>query len=65
MREEVAFVIGADDDVVITNIGKLKYTRMAIQETIRLFPVGPFLSREITDDLQIGILKIAKKFFLC
>ncbi|KAK0158951.1 hypothetical protein PV328_009885 [Microctonus aethiopoides] len=53
VREEVAFVIGADDDVVITNIGKLNYTRMAIQETIRLFPVGPFLSREITDDLQI------------
>ncbi|KAK0073524.1 hypothetical protein PV325_009593, partial [Microctonus aethiopoides] len=53
IREEVLSVIGTSDNVMLHNIGSFKYMDMVINETIRLFPVGPILPREMTDDLQI------------
>lgn len=54
IREEVLSIIGASDNVMLHDVGSFKYMDMVINETIRLFPVGPVLPREITDDLQIG-----------
>ncbi|KAK0180546.1 hypothetical protein PV327_002914 [Microctonus hyperodae] len=54
IREEVLSIIGASDNVMLDNIGSFEYMDMVIKETIRLFPVGPIIPREITDDLQIA-----------
>lgn len=45
----------SDNDI----IGKLNYMEMVIKETMRLFPVGPFLGRECKADT-----KLRKFFFL-
>ncbi|KAK0180996.1 hypothetical protein PV327_003320 [Microctonus hyperodae] len=53
VREEVISVAGETNDIMSGNIETMKYMEMAIKETIRLFPVGPFLPRTATDNLQI------------
>lgn len=35
-------------------LAKLDYIEMCIKETMRLFPVGPFLGRENTEDIQLS-----------
>ncbi|KAG4079934.1 hypothetical protein HA402_006246 [Bradysia odoriphaga] len=35
-------------------LAKLDYVEMCIKETLRLFPVGPFLGRENTEDIQLS-----------
>lgn len=39
----------SDNDI----IGKLNYMEMVIKETMRLFPVGPFLGRECKADTKL------------
>ncbi|KAK0162781.1 hypothetical protein PV327_006527 [Microctonus hyperodae] len=53
VREEVMAVVGPDADVLDEHIKKLTYTEMVINEIIRLFPIGPLLTREVTDDIEI------------
>lgn len=36
-------------------VAKLDYLEMCIKETMRLFPVGPFLARQNTDDIKISM----------
>nr|UEN71152.1 cytochrome P450 4AV17 [Meteorus pulchricornis] len=60
VRDEVMSVLGIDDDVVEGNIKKLRYTSMVIKEALRMFPVGPLLAREVTDDLQIDKYTLPK-----
>lgn len=33
---------------------KLNYLEMVIRETMRIFPVGPYLARECMEDVQIS-----------
>lgn len=53
MRAEVQDVIGGDN-ITLEHISKLKYLDMVCKETIRLFPIGPLIMRELKDDLNLG-----------
>ncbi|XP_046734964.1 cytochrome P450 4C1-like [Diprion similis] len=50
VRAEVREIIG-DADVTVEKLARLKYLESVIKETIRLFPVGPIILREATEDL--------------
>lgn len=39
------------------DMSKLLFTERFIKETMRLFPAGPFISRKISEDVDIGELK--------
>lgn len=59
--EEIKSVYGAEMSALDTEqLGKLHYTEMVIKETMRLFPVGPFLGRECMADT-----KISKTVIIC
>ncbi|KAK0073002.1 hypothetical protein PV326_013892 [Microctonus aethiopoides] len=60
VREEVMAVFETDRDVMKEDLGKLKHTEMVIKEVIRLFPIGPFLLREATDDLKLDKYTLPK-----
>ncbi|XP_057334128.1 cytochrome P450 4C1-like [Microplitis mediator] len=53
VREEILDVVGANSDVYEEQVGKLTYIDMVIKETLRLFPVGPFIARRVTEDMDI------------
>ncbi|KAK0097428.1 hypothetical protein PV326_001891 [Microctonus aethiopoides] len=65
VRREIITIFGTDGDVMEEDLGKLKYTEMVIKEVIRLFPVGPFLSREATDDLKLDEYTLPKGATVC
>jgi len=59
VREEVLEITGGktpDNDM----LRKMKVLTMVLQETLRLYPSGPALSRETLNDMTIGGLKIPK-----
>ncbi|XP_054781984.1 cytochrome P450 714A1-like [Prosopis cineraria] len=59
IREEIAQVCpnGIPDADSLPNLKKMT---MVIHESLRLFPPGPFLSREAYEDIQIGNLLVPK-----
>lgn len=52
-----------DGDISIEQLANLKYMDMFIKETLRLFPVAPYLTRMTIDELKLGKLKT--KSVLC
>lgn len=44
-----------EEEVTVDKLNEMKYTEMVINETLRLFPVTPFIGREVTDDLELGM----------
>lgn len=52
--EEVIDVLGHERLVTHTDLPKLKYTEAVLKETLRLFPVGPFIVRAVDEDLDLG-----------
>lgn len=51
---EVMEVLGPDRMVEAEDLPHFQYTDRVIKETARLFPVGPLIVRDITDDLPIA-----------
>lgn len=43
-----------DEPVDYETLSKLEYLDMVLKESLRLFPVAPFLIRKTTEDTQIG-----------
>ncbi|KAG5900110.1 hypothetical protein JTB14_016078 [Gonioctena quinquepunctata] len=54
MYDEIMRVLGPDRDVGPSDLPQLKYTERFIKETLRFFPVAPFLMRAIDKDIDIG-----------
>ncbi|XP_063986906.1 cytochrome P450 4C1-like [Diachasmimorpha longicaudata] len=59
VRDELQEVVGASD-FTEENIANMKYLDMVVKETIRLFPVGPVLGRQMTGDLKLATCTLPK-----
>lgn len=42
--------------VHFNDTGRLKYMEMCIKEAMRLFPLGPFLPRDVIEGFKLGII---------
>ena len=52
--EEMVTVVGSSfGEVENDHLAQLTYMEMVMKETMRLFPVGPIIARQCTDDLKI------------
>ncbi|KAF5283093.1 hypothetical protein FQA39_LY17434 [Lamprigera yunnana] len=51
--EEVMDVLGPDRIVEHSDLNKFEFLEQVLKETMRIFPVGPFLVRSITKDIQL------------
>ncbi|KAJ3628005.1 hypothetical protein MTP99_015334 [Tenebrio molitor] len=58
--KELRDVVGDKKSLDMDDVSKLKYLEMCIKETLRLFPVAPFVLRETTEDFQLGKITIPK-----
>lgn len=58
LTEEVADVVG-DGPPEPSHLDKLVYTRMALQETLRLFPAGWILPRTVTAADELGGVRLS------
>ncbi|KAJ8921980.1 hypothetical protein NQ315_008617 [Exocentrus adspersus] len=52
--EELVEVAAGKTSVDYNDLAKLKYMEMCIKEAMRLFPLGPFLPRDVVEDVQFG-----------
>lgn len=52
--EEVIEVYGKSDPIDWKKINELKYLDRVFNETLRIFPVGPFVGRKFTNHIEIG-----------
>ncbi|XP_076255638.1 cytochrome P450 4C1-like isoform X1 [Rhynchophorus ferrugineus] len=58
--KEVLDVIGPDRYAEPQDLPNLQYTERVIKETLRLFPVGAFFVRSVTEDTDVGDFVIPK-----
>ncbi|XP_060524435.1 uncharacterized protein LOC132700875 [Cylas formicarius] len=58
--EEIREIMGDRRQVYFDDTGKLKYMEMCLKEAMRLFPVGPFLPRDVLEDFELDKYKIPK-----
>lgn len=56
-KEEIRRVIGNKTELTSADINELKYCRMVLQETLRLYTIIPFITRQATQDVQIADTK--------
>lgn len=50
-------------EVTLDDIPRLTYTDMVMKETLRIFPVVPFIAREVTADMEISKTDFFFKLF--
>lgn len=54
MYDEIYEVFGNGDEIItIEETSKLVYLEQVIKETLRLYPIGPLLLRQLQDDVKI------------
>jgi len=58
-EEQESIFQGSDRSVTMKDLNEMKYLERVIKESLRLYPSVPFIGREITQDVQLGKLKIA------
>jgi cytochrome P450 family 4 len=52
--DEIYHVLGDTDQLItIEDTTKLVYLEQCIRETLRLYPIGPLLLRQLQDDVKI------------
>lgn len=55
MYDEIYEAVGDSDDLItIEEVNKLVYLEQVLKETLRLFPIGPLLLRQLQDDVKIS-----------
>lgn len=60
LQDELASVVGMNKLVEETDLAKLSYLDIVIKETLRLYPAGPLVPRESTEDAIINGYYIKK-----
>ncbi|XP_057445446.1 cytochrome P450 734A1-like [Lotus japonicus] len=60
-REEVLRVIGRDRLLVADNLNDLKIVNMIINETLRLYPPAPFMTRQTSENVILGGIEVPAK----
>ena len=58
IKEEVDRVLKGKKDITSSNINEMKYCRMVMLETLRLYTIIPFLTRKSVKDYQIKDTKL-------
>lgn len=53
-----------DHEVTADDLQNLPYMDMVIKETLRVFPVVPFIARQVTSDMKVGNFFRIKKLIL-
>ncbi|XP_017778219.1 PREDICTED: cytochrome P450 4C1-like [Nicrophorus vespilloides] len=52
--EEVFDILGRDRSLKSDDLPHLKYLEKVVKETMRLFPIGPFILRQVSEDLPLA-----------
>ncbi|XP_012222230.2 cytochrome P450 4C1-like [Linepithema humile] len=52
LRKEILTIFG-NDNLDVKRLMTIRYLHMVIQETLRLFPASPIISRQLTGDIQL------------
>jgi cytochrome P450 len=60
VREEADSVFGDNVDIEYDMINKLKYTDAVVKETLRLYPPGTIIGRDVAVDCEILGHKVSK-----
>uniref|UniRef100_T1J337 Cytochrome P450 n=1 Tax=Strigamia maritima TaxID=126957 RepID=T1J337_STRMM len=60
LRQEIDDVIPKGEDITFDKLCRLPYARAIVKEALRLYPVAPFLTRILTDDVVLGGYKVPK-----
>ncbi|XP_066256937.1 cytochrome P450 4C1-like [Euwallacea similis] len=58
VAEEIVRVVGLENDVTAEHLPKLEQLEKVVKETLRLFPVVPFILRKAGQDIDLAGLKI-------
>ncbi|KAF7283836.1 hypothetical protein GWI33_022873 [Rhynchophorus ferrugineus] len=53
VHQEIIDLLGTDKEIVLQDLNKLKYTEQVIFETLRIYPVLPFLGRQATSNIRL------------
>lgn len=53
MQEFNSVFSSADEEIDNINFKKLEYFDLVIKETMRLFPIAPFIGRMMTEDMKL------------
>lgn len=63
--DEIRTVIGEKPrQITYDDLLDLKYLEMCIKETLRLFPIAPYIMRKVTEEFTIGKLKQYSQFVI-
>ncbi|XP_076250453.1 cytochrome P450 4e3-like isoform X2 [Rhynchophorus ferrugineus] len=54
VHQEIIDLLGTDKEIALQDLNKLKYTEQVIFETLRIYPVLPFLGRQATSNIRLG-----------
>lgn len=58
VKEEVRRVLGGRSEVTPADVAELKYCRMVMQETLRLYTIIPFVNRTASKDVELKESKV-------
>uniref|UniRef100_T1JAE9 Cytochrome P450 n=1 Tax=Strigamia maritima TaxID=126957 RepID=T1JAE9_STRMM len=60
LRQEIDDVMPKDEEITLDKLCQLPYARAIVKEALRLYPVAPFLTRILTEDVVLGGYTVPK-----